>query len=92
MKQVHSRSEKNDLALRLRKIEGQVEAIEKMVEADANCADTLMHVISARRALKSLGEKVLTSQIHLCIESGTSRSMRRQNLRSLTILLERYVD
>jgi DNA-binding FrmR family transcriptional regulator len=91
MKQVHSRSEKKALTIRLRKIKGQVRAIEKMVEADADCADTLMQVVSASRALKSFGEKVLTSHIHLYIESATSQSERHDNLRSLITVLERYV-
>ena len=44
--------EKEALIIRLRKIKGQVEAIEKMVEAGANWKDTFLQVIMARRTSK----------------------------------------
>lgn len=92
MKQIHSRSEKKALTIRLRKIRGQVETIEKMVKAGSNCEDTLHQVIVARRALKSFTEKVLNFHIRVCIEDAMSQSECRDNLRSLITVLERYVD
>ena len=91
MKQVHSRSEKQALTTRLRKIKGQVEAIERMVEADATCADILMQIILTRRELKLFVEKVLNSYIRVCIENIASQSQGHCNLRSLTSVLERYI-
>ena len=90
MKQAHSRLEKRDLTVRLRKIKSQVEAIEMMVEAGANCRDTLMQVIVVRRALKSFTEKVLNSHIRACIEEVANQSKCRDSLRSLVTVLERY--
>ncbi len=81
--------EKRDLTVRLRRIKGQIEGIEKMVEADADCSDVLMQVVSARQALKSFSEKVIESQMRACIES-TSQAESRHKLRSLLTLLERY--
>ena len=81
--------EKRALTIRLRKIKGQIEGIEKMVEGDADCSDVLMQVVSARQALKSFSEKVIESQMRACIES-TSQAESRHNLRSLLTVLERY--
>jgi len=92
MKHVHSWSEKHDLTIRLRKIKGQVEAIERMVEADANCEDILFHVIVARGTLKSVTEKVLNSHIHLCLEDAASHSDCHNSLRLLANALKRYVS
>jgi DNA-binding FrmR family transcriptional regulator len=83
--------EKRALVVRLRKIKGQIEAIEKMVEADADCSDVLMQVVSSRRALKSFSEEVLESHMHECIEHASSPTGGRANLRSLLTVLERYV-
>jgi hypothetical protein len=58
--QVHVRPglEKRALVVRLRrKSKGQIEGIEKMMEADTDCSDVLMQVVSARRALKSFSEE-----------------------------------
>src|SRR5450432_653986 len=53
MKSKHIRRglEKQALIVRLRKIKGQIEGIERMVEAEADCSDVLMQVVSARQAL-----------------------------------------
>jgi DNA-binding FrmR family transcriptional regulator len=82
--------EKRDLTVRLRKIKGQIEGIEKMVEADAGCSDVLMQVVSARQALKSFSERIIESEMRACIESAGNRSESRHHLRSLLTVLERY--
>jgi DNA-binding FrmR family transcriptional regulator len=82
--------EKRDLTVRLRKIKGQLEGIEKMVETDADCSDVLMQVVSARQALKSFSERVIEAEMRACIENAGSRSESRHSLRSLLTVLERY--
>jgi DNA-binding FrmR family transcriptional regulator len=93
MKTRHTRPglEKRALVVRLRKIKGQIEAIEKMVEADADSSDVLMQVVSSRRALKSFSEEVIESHLHACMESPHSQTEGQANLRSLLTVLERYV-
>jgi DNA-binding FrmR family transcriptional regulator len=81
--------DKRALVVRLRKIKGQIEGIEKMVEADADCSDVLMQVVSARQALKSFSERVIECQMRACMESA-SPSESRHHLRSLLSVLERY--
>jgi DNA-binding FrmR family transcriptional regulator len=83
--------EKRALVVRLRRIKGQVEAIEKMVEANADCSDLLMQVVSARGALKSFSEEVLESHVHSCLENAATPAAGRASLRSLLAVLERYV-
>ena len=79
------------LIARLRKIKGQIQGIEKMVEADADCSEVLTQVVSGRRALKAFGDEVIQSHLHDCIENAASQAECRQNLRSLLTVLERYV-
>lgn len=92
MKSKHVRrgSEKRALVVRLRKIKGQIEAIEKMVESDLDCSDILMQVVSAKQALKSFSEKMIESHLHVCIENATSEPEGRRHLRSLLTVLKRY--
>ena len=92
MKSKHARPglEKRALIVRLRRIKGQIEAIEKMVEIDTDCSDVLMQVVSARRALKSFSEEMLQSHLHECIEGAASQSEGRRELRSLLTVLKRY--
>ena len=91
MKHVHNPKERTALVVRLRKIRGQLQAIEKMVEADTDCAQVLMQVVAARNALKSFGDKIIQSHIHDCIEHAESQAESRKNLRAFLTVLERYV-
>lgn len=91
MRHLHPKSEKDALILRLRKIRGQVQAIERLVSEDADCTEILNQVISARRGLKSLGEKIIQSHARDCIENVRDPAQGRRNLRSLITVLQRYV-
>lgn len=90
VKRVRRGLEKRALIVRLRRIRGQIEGIEKMVEADTECSDVLMQVVSARRALKSFSEELIGSHLHECIEHASSQSESRRELRSLLTVLKRY--
>ena len=92
MKHIHPESEKHALIVRLRKIRGQVQGIEKLVSEDADCTDILNQVISARSALKSFGEKVIHTHARDCIENIKDPAQGRRNLRSLITVLQRYVS
>jgi DNA-binding FrmR family transcriptional regulator len=61
-----------------------------MVEADTDCSDVLMQVVSARRALKSFSEEMIASHLHVCIGSAAGQSEGRRELRSLLTVLKRY--
>ena len=80
------------MRLRLRKIIGQLQGVEKMLEADRDCAEILTQIISARRGLKSLSEKLIHSHFHHCIETATDQTEAKRNLREMLTVLERYVE
>jgi DNA-binding FrmR family transcriptional regulator len=91
MKHTHKPKERTALVMRLRKIRGQLQAIEKMVEADTDCAKVLMQVVASRSALKSFGDKLIQSHMHDCIEHAETQAESRKNLRAFLTVLERYV-
>lgn len=59
---------------RLKKIEGQVRGIQKMVEDDRYCVDILIQIAAVRAALDKAGLAILKKHTHGCvkraIESG----------------------
>lgn len=63
-----SDEEKKALITRLRKIEGQIRGIEKMVEDDLYCADILMQVAAATSALNSFNKVLLARHIKTCVK------------------------
>ncbi len=64
---MRSEEEKKALLTRLKKIEGQVRGIEKMVEDDLYCPDILMQVSAATNAMNSFNKVLLSCHIHSCV-------------------------
>lgn len=87
----HPDEEREALRLRGRKIAGQLKAIDRMLAEDRDCAEILTQLISARKGIKSLAEKLIHSHAHHCIENAT-RADSKKKLRELLVVLERYVD
>jgi CsoR family transcriptional regulator, copper-sensing transcriptional repressor len=58
-----------DLQNRLRRIEGQVKGVEKMLDAEANCKDVLIQIAAIRSALNKVGGIVLESYAKDCIDT-----------------------
>ena len=78
--------------MRVRKVAGQLAAIERMLDEDRDCAEILTQLVSARRGLKSLAEKLIHSHVHHCIEGAHSPAESRRKLTELLTVLERYVE
>jgi DNA-binding FrmR family transcriptional regulator len=63
-------AEKDALLKRLRRIEGQVRGIERMVEDDRYCIDILTQISAASTALESVAIKVLEDHVRHCVAAG----------------------
>ena len=59
----HTVQQKQKLLLRARRIRGQIQALEKLLEADADCSRTLHLLAACRGALSSLMAEVLEGHI-----------------------------
>ncbi len=62
-----SEQEYKDLMNRLRRIEGQVRGIQRMLEEDAYCTDILIQVSAVNAALNSFNKILLASHIQTCV-------------------------
>ena len=51
---------------RLRRIEGQIRGLQKMVEEDRYCADIIVQIASVQEALRSVGRALLKNHLHHC--------------------------
>ncbi|HKD67012.1 MAG TPA: metal/formaldehyde-sensitive transcriptional repressor [Candidatus Binataceae bacterium] len=59
----HTIKEKNKLLARVRRARGQVEAVERAVEAEKGCAAVLQLVVAARGAMNSLMAEIIEDHI-----------------------------
>jgi DNA-binding FrmR family transcriptional regulator len=66
-------SGKDDYLRRLRKIEGQVRGLQKMIEADAWCPDVVTQVASVTRALQEVAVGLLSDHLRHCVHDAARR-------------------
>lgn len=62
--------DKQAVLARLRRIEGQVRGLGRMVEQDAYCIDVLTQVSAATRALQSVALQLLGSHLDHCLHDA----------------------
>jgi CsoR family transcriptional regulator, copper-sensing transcriptional repressor len=58
---------KDDLQKRLRRIEGQVRGLQRMVESDAYCVDVLTQVAAVTKALQGVALGLLDDHMRHCV-------------------------
>ena len=64
---------KDDLLKRLRRVEGQVRGLHRMVEEDAYCIDVLTQVSAATKALQSVAVALLEEHLRHCVSDAVAR-------------------
>jgi CsoR family transcriptional regulator, copper-sensing transcriptional repressor len=72
---------KDDYLKRLRRIEGQVRGLQRMIEQDKYCIDILTQVAAATRALQSVALGLLEEHLSHCVtdavaEGGDTAAMK----------------
>ena len=66
-KTVRSAGQKKKLLNRLKRIEGQVCGIQRMLEQDAYCNDILIQSAAVNAAMNAFNRELLASHIHSCV-------------------------
>lgn len=59
---------------RLRRIEGQVRGLQKMVEEERYCADIMTQIASVHEALRSVGRELMRNHLKHCASSAIRSS------------------
>lgn len=62
-----SEDERRKLMNRLKRIEGQVRGLQKMLENDAYCADILTQSAAVSAAINSFNKDLLARHLHTCV-------------------------
>ena len=63
--------DKDALQARLRRIEGQVRGLQRMIDEDQYCIDVLTQVSSVTAALRAVGMGLLDDHVRHCVLDGT---------------------
>jgi CsoR family transcriptional regulator, copper-sensing transcriptional repressor len=61
-----------DHLARLRRIEGQVRGLQRMIEEEQYCIDVLTQVASVTKALQSVAVRLLDEHLHHCVAGAVA--------------------
>jgi len=73
----HTIREKAKLLARVRRIRGQVDAIERALEAEVGCADVLQVIASVRGAVSGLMAEVIEDHVRCHVSAPSLAANRR---------------
>src|SRR6476620_12442429 len=79
---------KHAIGTRLRRIEGQVRGLQKMVEEERYCADVLMQLSSVQEALRGVGRGLLQNHLKHCVTEVLRRTDQEQMDAAVEELME----
>jgi CsoR family transcriptional regulator, copper-sensing transcriptional repressor len=82
---------KDELLARLRRIEGQVRGLQRMVEQDKYCIDILTQLNSATAALKAVGIGLLDDHVRHCVRESLEHREGDQKIEELVSAVARFV-
>lgn len=78
---------------RLRRIEGQVQGLQRMIGADADCVDVLLQISAVQGALEQVQKLLLGRHIESCVADALrsgSKSERQQKVDELLEVFSRF--
>ena len=60
----------DNLHKRLKRVDGQIKAIDRMSEQDVPCEDIIIQINAAKTALHKIGQVVLEGHLKHCVKDG----------------------
>ncbi len=81
-----------NLHRRFKKIIGQVEALDRMIEEDIPCEDILAQINAAKSALHSCGKVVLEGHIKHCVRDGIEHGDADKTIDDFTKAVELFAN
>lgn len=85
---------KKDVLMRLKRIEGQIRGLQRMVEEGVSCPDILTQVAAVTAAVKKVGTVIVQTYMEECLDkTGKEVNTRRgETLKDFHKAISRYID
>lgn len=75
---------------RLKRIEGQIRGLIKMVEAEKSCEEILIQIGSAKSALHKTGQVILEWHLRHCVLDGIREGNEKETIKKLSSAIEQF--
>ncbi len=81
----------NETLTRLKKIEGQIKGVEKMIESKKYCIDIINQIRAVRGALDVLALQVMRNHINSCVSEAIRKGSNNSTVDELMETIYRFV-
>lgn len=85
---------KKDVLMRLKRIEGQIRGVQRMVEKGVSCPDILTQVAAVTAAMKKVGMVIVQTYMEECLEKTQKEggATRVDTFKDFRTAMSRYID
>ena len=87
----HQFPKHQDILPRLRRIEGQIRGITRMVESRRYCIDIIQQLTAARKALDHVSLRIMDGHINSCVSDAIRRQDGEKKITELMQTINRFV-
>jgi len=87
---VKSSKVRKNILTRLRKVEGQISGLKKMIEKDASCSDILIQISAARAAVGKIGMLIMQNYMRDCF-INQDKEVFEDKLEELTESFSKFI-
>ena len=80
----------DNLHNRLKRVDGQIKAIDRMIEQDVPCEDIIIQINAAKTALHKIGQVVLEGHLNHCVKDGIENGDAEKTIADFAKALEYF--
>ena len=80
----------DNLHNRLKRVDGQIKAIDRMIEQDIPCEDIIIQINAAKTALHKIGQVVLEGHLNHCVKDGIEHGDAEKTIADFAKALEYF--
>ena len=80
----------DNLHNRLKRVDGQIKAIARMIEQDVPCEDIIIQINAAKTALHKIGQVVLEGHLNHCVKDGIEHGDAEKTIADFAKALEYF--
>lgn len=80
----------DNLHNRLKRVDGQIKAIDRMIERDVPCEDIIIQINAAKTDLHKIGQVVLEGHLNHCVKDGIEHGDAEKTIADFAKALEYF--
>ena len=80
----------DNLHRRLKKIQGQIAAINRMIDEDVPCEDIIVQVNAVKSAVHKVGQIIMEGHIQHCVRDGIEHGDADKTIAEFTKVIEQF--